>query len=169
MTISLVLTVIADDKPGIVENISAAISAHQGNWTESRMASLAGKFAGIIQVKLDDSACEGLIADLAALAAQGIEIRAERGSSDNEGTHHLNMNLVSNDRAGIVREVSQVLAHLGVNVLELTTECFQAEMSAVPMFRADAELQVPDHLDQDDIATALEQLSNELIVELSPA
>ncbi|WP_028294482.1 glycine cleavage system protein R [Oceanobacter kriegii] len=169
MTTSLVLTVIADDKPGIVEHISAVISAHNGNWTESRMASLAGKFAGIIHVKLEDEAYEPLIADLGALAGKGIEIRAERGSNDEEGSHHLNLSLVGNDRAGIVSEVSGKMAKLGVNVLELTTYCFQAEMTGVTMFHADAELQVPDELDDDDVKEALEQLSDELMVEITPA
>jgi len=169
MTTSLVLTVIADDKPGIVEHISAVISGRNGNWSESRMASLAGKFAGIIQVDVEEAEYEALIADLGGLAGKGIEIRAERGSSDEEGSHHLNLSIVGNDRSGIVREVSSELAKLGVNVLELTTYCFQAEMTGVTMFHADAELQVPDEMDDDDVQTALEQLSDELMVEITPA
>jgi hypothetical protein len=41
---SLILTVIGDDRPGLVGELSAVISAHQGNWLESSMAQLAGKF-----------------------------------------------------------------------------------------------------------------------------
>lgn len=47
MSTFLVLTVIADDKPGIVEQLAATITEHGGNWLESRMAQMAGKFAGI--------------------------------------------------------------------------------------------------------------------------
>ncbi len=46
----LVLTVIGDDRPGLVGELSAAISSHQGNWLESSMSHLAGKFAGIVKV-----------------------------------------------------------------------------------------------------------------------
>jgi glycine cleavage system regulatory protein len=46
----LVLTVIGDDRPGLVGELSAAIAAHQGNWLESSMSHLAGKFAGIVRV-----------------------------------------------------------------------------------------------------------------------
>ena len=35
---SLILTVIADDRPGLVGELSAAISAHKGNWLESSLA-----------------------------------------------------------------------------------------------------------------------------------
>ena len=44
----LILTAIGDDRPGLVGELSAAISAHQGNWLESSMSRLAGKFAGDI-------------------------------------------------------------------------------------------------------------------------
>ncbi|MDO6804814.1 ACT domain-containing protein, partial [Wenyingzhuangia sp. 1_MG-2023] len=135
MTLSLVLTVIADDKPGIVETIAAVISRHHGNWTESHLANLAGKFAGIILVTLKESAAANeLQTELAALASQGIEIRAEAGLPDHRSSHHLNLSLVGNDRPGIVQAVSRVLATLEVNVLELSSECAQAEMSALSLF-----------------------------------
>ena len=50
MSVSLVLTVIGDDRPGLVGQLSAAISKHNGNWLESSMSHLAGKFAGIVCV-----------------------------------------------------------------------------------------------------------------------
>ena len=55
MSLSLVLTVIGDDRPGIVEQIATAISEHNGNWLESSMSHLAGKFAGIVCVSIPDS------------------------------------------------------------------------------------------------------------------
>lgn len=167
MNLSLVLTVIADDKPGIVEQLSAVITRNQGNWLESRMASLAGKFAGILHITVEDSHADGLLADLATLSGKGIEVRAERGNVPHGKTVHLTLSLVGNDRPGIVREVSQVLAGLNVNVLELTTDCGAAEMSAVPLFRADAELEVPADFDQQTLATAIESISNELMVDIT--
>ena len=34
---SVVLTVIGDDRPGLVEQLASAISAHEGSWCESSM------------------------------------------------------------------------------------------------------------------------------------
>ena len=48
----LVLTIIAADKPGLVERIAQNIAAHGGNWLESRMAHMAGQFAGILRVSV---------------------------------------------------------------------------------------------------------------------
>ena len=46
MTTSLVLTFIGHDKPGLVNTLSETISAAGGSWLESRLAHLAGEFAG---------------------------------------------------------------------------------------------------------------------------
>ena len=48
----LVLTVIGDDRPGLVEALAETIAAHEGNWLESRMSHLAGKFAGLLRVSV---------------------------------------------------------------------------------------------------------------------
>ena len=53
MRTSLVLTVIGTDRPGIVEQLSDRVLAAGANWEESRMARLAGKFAGVLRVSVD--------------------------------------------------------------------------------------------------------------------
>ena len=47
---NLVLTLIGPDRPGLVEAVAQPIAANGGNWLESRMAHLGGKFAGILRV-----------------------------------------------------------------------------------------------------------------------
>ena len=52
MSTSIVLTVVSDDHPGIVESLSQVLANHGGSWEESSMMSLAGKFAGILLARL---------------------------------------------------------------------------------------------------------------------
>ena len=47
MARALVLTVIGEDRPGLVEALADLIDRHEGSWDESRMARLAGHFAGV--------------------------------------------------------------------------------------------------------------------------
>ena len=54
MNRSLVLSILSEDKPGIVETLAATISNSGGSWQESRMTHLAGKFAGILQVNVNE-------------------------------------------------------------------------------------------------------------------
>ncbi|MEC8443172.1 MAG: ACT domain-containing protein [Pseudomonadota bacterium] len=167
----LVLTVVADDKPGIVEQLSATIAEHQGNWLESRMAQLAGKFAGILRVSIPPEQKNALVSALSALDSRGLLVRVESPATEEalQSNHRVSISVVGNDRPGIVREVSQALAKVGVNVLNLSTRCVPAEMSAVPLFRSEILASVPDQLDDSDVSDALEALSDDLMVEIDPS
>jgi glycine cleavage system regulatory protein len=165
----LILTIIADDKPGIVETLASTIADQSGNWLESRMSHMAGKFAGILRISVAAEEANSLRIRLSQLATEGInvgvEVSAEAGES--VATKDLTLNLVGNDRPGIVKEVSQALANMGVNVLELTTNCESAPMSADVLFKTEAHLRVPKGFDADVLTDALEALSNDLMVEIT--
>ena len=53
MNTYLVLSIISDDKPGVIESLSQTIAEQGGNRLESRMAHLAGKFAGILRISIN--------------------------------------------------------------------------------------------------------------------
>ena len=169
---SLVLTVIGDDRHGLVEALATAISRHRGNWLESSMSHLAGKFAGIVCVSVEAADVEALKSALHGLA--GLRVTAEAssaGSGDAEpastGQRRLKLSLVGHDRIGIVREVSQVLARHAINVEALNTHTASAPMSAAILFHANAELTASAKLDASALTAELEQLSNELMVDIT--
>jgi predicted amino acid-binding ACT domain protein len=110
MSVSLVLTVIGDDRPGLVEQLATAISQHQGNWLESSMSNLSGKFAGIVCVSVSETHLEALTAAMASLPGLRITFEVSRSPAAQAGNRRLKLSLVGHDRIGIVREVSQVLA-----------------------------------------------------------
>ncbi|MCK9283525.1 MAG: ACT domain-containing protein [Rhodocyclaceae bacterium] len=162
----LILTVIGDDRPGLVGELSAAISAHQGNWLESSMSRLGGKFAGIVKVEVATDQAVALQADLATLT--GLKVTAETSAPEIAAKgRRLRFSLVGHDRVGIVREVTQVLARHAVNVEELTTRTSSAPMSAERLFHAEAELLAGPELDSAALARALEAISNDLMVDIS--
>lgn len=164
----LVLTVISADKPGLVESIAQVINRHGGNWLESRMARMAGQFAGILRVDIAEQQVEPLRIDLEGLTAQGINVQvAISAQAELPQQNVLYLNLVGNDRPGIVHEVSQVLARHGVNVEELDTGCEPAPMSSEMLFRARATLGVYPQTDLAALRRDLENIAADLMVELN--
>lgn len=166
-TTSLVLTVIGDDRPGLVEQLATAISQHQGSWLESSMAHLSGKFAGIVCVSLPEGQLETLKAALADLPGLRITSEVSGTTGAKAGSRRLKLSLIGHDRIGIVREVSQVLARHAVNVEDLTTHTASAPMSAEILFHATAELTATPELDTRALTTDLELLSNDLMVDIT--
>ena len=167
MRTSLVLTVIGADRPGIVEQISDQVLAAGANWEESRMARLAGKFAGVLRVSVDADRANRLADELRALASGDLTVVIEHsGEIDVSGSRALNLEIVGQDRPGIVRDISHVLAQRGVNIEELETEVTSAAMSGESTFRARARVRLPDATSVDDIRAALEAMADHLMVDL---
>ncbi len=167
MRTSLVLTVIGDDKPGIVEELSDSILAAGANWEESRMARLAGKFAGLLRVSVAADQADLLAAKLRQLDAGGLSIVvAHSGEGPSIAHRMIRLELIGHDHPGIVRDISRVLAQHRVNIEELETDVTSAPMSGDMLFRARVTLGVPSNVTVDQLRTVLEQLAGELMVDL---
>ena len=168
----LVLTVIARDQPGVVEALSQAVAEQEANWLGSRMARLAGEFAGIVEVSVPTDNAAALRDALTALEARGLRVLIQesiRRTDSGAGWRRLHLELVGNDRPGIVREISQALARRGVNVDELETSCESAAMSGDALFRATADLDVPEGLTLESLGEELEKIAADLMVDLTLA
>jgi glycine cleavage system regulatory protein len=165
----LVLTLIGDDRPGLVEQLSSVITAHQGNWLESSMAQLAGKFAGVLKISVAPEQAESLERALGQLSALRVTVECSMEPSIGAGHRHrrLAFSLVGHDRIGIVRELSQVFTRHGVNVEKLVTHVSTAAMSSETLFHAEAELKADESVDAAALKTDLERLSNDLIADIN--
>jgi len=169
MSRKLVLTVIGDDRPGLVGSLASIISAREGNWLESSMSHLAGKFAGVLCVEIPESECEGLIATLSALPELRVVAEASDAVDAPSGARRFALSLVGHDRIGIVSELSAVLARHSVNVEKLATHTASAPMSSETLFHAEAELLVGPGFDSGHLQDDLERISTDLMVDITLA
>ncbi len=87
------------------------------------MSRMAGQFAGILKVGVEPEKYDDLIKALNALSAHGIRmLLAESVIETTAPTQLISMQLVGNDRPGIVRDITRLLAGQGVNVEHLITD-----------------------------------------------
>jgi glycine cleavage system regulatory protein len=170
--IPLVLTFVGDDRPGLVSAISERVADCGGTWLESRSVRLAGKFAGVVLVNVPDESLLPLESALAKLTPSGLRVSIERGATASKAekpARLVTLEIVGNERPGIVRDVTQALTGLGVNIEEFTSGLEGEPFTGVEMFRASARLGVPDGLKLDDMRKSLERLAAEIMVDLNVA
>jgi glycine cleavage system regulatory protein len=169
MRTSLVVTVVGPDRPGLVSLLSDRGKAHGASWAESRMASLAGQFAGMVRFEVDAADAERLAAALAELEATGLRVVVAKGEGPPRRTDSrtLKLELVGNDRPGIVRDISRVLADCGISIEKLDTEIVSGAMSGGDLFQVKALLQVPVTLATGELRRMLEALADELMVDIA--
>ena len=79
---SLVMTLIGADRPGLVRSVAATVTEHGANWLESRMARLAGQFAGILRVDVPENRADGLVQALQQLDRQGLKVIVQKDVGD---------------------------------------------------------------------------------------
>jgi glycine cleavage system regulatory protein len=165
---TLILTVIGDDRPGLVSTVSAPISTHGANWERSRLSRLAGKFAGIVLVSVADDQLDALMEDLRALEAQGLQIDLERTDEGHEQEWlQLHLELVGADHPGIVAEITAALASHRVSIEDLSTDVRDAPMAGGTLFEAQAVLEVPPTTNAEELRSTLEDLADDLMVDLT--
>jgi glycine cleavage system regulatory protein len=168
MSKTLVLTLIGADRPGLVERVSRVIADHDGSWEQSRMARLAGHFAGILLVRVPESSADALTAALDALSSDGLTITVTDSAlgEEGQGTTLLDVEIVGQDRPGIVREIASAAAAVGVNVLSLESHVSPAPMSGETLFTARARLQAPPSLAVEVLRESLEKIAEDLMADI---
>lgn len=167
---TLVLTVIGDDRAGLVNALAEAVTAHGGNWERSQLAELAGKFAGIVVVGVPDERAEELVEALKPLAGL-LDVAVHDGSRTEPATASgvLQVDLIGNDHPGIVRDVSGVLTRHGISIDKLITETRDAPMVGGRLFEAHLTAAVPAGQDLTVLQADLEKLATEILVDISLA
>ena len=161
----LVLTVLCDDRSGIVDRLSDVISQHHGLWVESRMASLAGKFAGLLHVNAPAAQIAALTAALQALPGITVHVESAANVAVVDATT-VSVELLAQDDVGIVHQLSGALMRLGVSVDALETEVEEAAMGGGVLFKARATLSMPPDGDLTALSQRLHAVADALAADI---
>jgi glycine cleavage system regulatory protein len=98
-----------------------------------------------------------------------LHLTIERGAAaqDAEPLRLITLEIVGHERPGIVRDVTEALNTLGVNIEEFASGLEGAPFTGAAMFRATARLRAPDGLALGDLRKSLERLAGEIMVDLT--
>lgn len=162
-----ILTFIGDDEPGFVQSIARVISDHDGTWLESRMSQLEGKFAGLARIGVSEAGAAQLRRSLLDLSESQFTLSIEDvAESEAAGKQKYQLSILGHDRSGIVNEVTATLAREHINLLEMSSNVIAAAMTGVPMFSAEATVEVTMEVDITAIDNQLSDIAAELGVDI---
>lgn len=168
MDSAYIVTFIGDDRPGLVEELSRVIERNGGNWHESRLSQLGGKFAGLVLVSLPADKTATLEEELSALSASGLSVSVNATGSSPAPADGINLRLsvIGPDRPGIVKEVSRALAERKINVVEMDSHVAPAAMSAENLFNAQIRASVPSATGLDELSDSLDDIANQMTLDI---
>ncbi len=169
MTDTLILTIVGPDHPGIVDEVSAAISDNGGNWIESRMGNLAGQFAGILLIECKSNCLSHLEKALKQLEKKGLNIQVVKGAPDQllPKSANIELEIVGPDHPGIVHDISHFLAQNAINIVEISSWCEEGAMSGGYIFHSKISAEIPQNEQISMVENALDGLARELNVDIT--
>ena len=167
---TLVLTIVGDDRAGLVSAVADIVDAHDGNWENSELAELAGAFAGIVEVSISADRADALRTALEGLAGTlAVTVHAGAGAAPASGARTVTFDVVGNDRPGIVRELSSALGARGASIERMSTQTTDAAMAGGRLFEASITASLTADIAVDDLVAELERLAAEIQVDVTIA
>lgn len=167
-TTSLVVTVMGPDRPGIVSLLADRAQRFGANWTASRMANLAGEFAGMVHFEVPRDNADALASALQSLESTGLKVVIAKsdGAGAPAGFRGIDLELVGDDQVGIVRKLSAILAERGVSIENIHTE-LAGTSSGKQTFKVGAHLLVPKALSTEALKQELGMLAHEMMLDVA--
>ena len=163
----LVLTVVGDDRAGLVNALAQKVSEAGANWEQSELAELAGAFAGIIVVTVPDDRAADFTAAVAALPDLTTAVRDVDAREAIEPDELVTVELLGNDRPGLVRELTSIFAGHDLSIEQFESASYEAPMAGGRLFEALLVVPVPKGTDADALRADLEKLAMELMVDIT--
>lgn len=168
-TVPLVVTVVGPDRHGIVSMLAERAQRYGANWAASRMTRLSGEFSGTVHFDVPREHADALMAALHQLASSGLQVViASRGSAAVPPTmRSFELELVGEDRVGIVSRLTGMLAERGVSIESIHTDILRSGVSGSQTFKIGAHLLAPANLAVEQLRTELGTLASELMVDIA--
>ncbi|MDZ7685741.1 MAG: ACT domain-containing protein [Gammaproteobacteria bacterium] len=163
----LVLTFVGDDRPGFLQELTEIVTRHQGTWLDSRIINLEGKFAGLVRVGVDNAHLDALVRALKEDAQGRFNLTIDHPTTpaQSKGTRW-QLDVVGNDRPGILNETSRALLEHDLNVIELTSDVRPAAMSGTLLFSCSVTIEVAPSISISTLEAQLTTIAEDLSLDI---
>jgi methionyl-tRNA formyltransferase len=167
-TTSLVVNIVGADRHGIVNSLADRAQRYGANWAASRMTRLAGEFAGMVHFEVPRENAEALTNALRGLESSGLQvlISQSNGAKIPDSIKSVELELVGDDRVGIVSSLTRILTERGVSIESIHTEIVRSGVSGKQTFKIGAHLLIPAKLSVDDLRLELGTLAHEMMLDI---
>ncbi|EGA64125.1 transcriptional regulator [Vibrio brasiliensis] len=163
MNSTFIVNFVGKATPATIKQLAAITHENGGKWLISKVNFIEDQVAAVIKVELPTDNAEVVKEAFTAHPDLLVQI-----TDSDQATHHVDtiyqLRLDSNDRAGIVNEITHVLDGQGINILDMDCQrVFIAGGGGVSssLFTANMAIRLPQELDINDVANELESLSED--------
>ncbi|WP_133468489.1 glycine cleavage system protein R [Paraglaciecola marina] len=161
----MIFTLVGQDKPGLISDLAKTVFDMGGNWLGSNFSHMAGHFAGFVEVNLP----QDKHLDLIECFSQHPDLKIHLLAGDLESSSQqksAKIEIMGNDKAGIVQELTQVLSQFNLNIVKFDSNLESAPNWGGSLFKAKATITIAEDFDLDSLRETLEAVANDLMVDI---
>ena len=168
-TTSLVVSIVGADRQGIVSSLAERAQRLGANWAASRMTRLAGEFAGMVHLEVPRENADALATSLRDLASSGLQVVVARsdGANVTSKLRVVELELVGEDRLGIVSNLTKLLAGRGISIESIHTDIVRSGVSGKQTFKVEAHLLVPAAVSVEALQQEVGSLAREMMLDIA--
>jgi methionyl-tRNA formyltransferase len=168
-TVALIVSIVGTDRHGIVRSLAERAERYGANWAASRMTRLAGEFAGMVHFDVPRENADALTNALRSLDSSGLQVVVAKsdGANLSDSIKSVELELVGDDRVGIVSNLTKMLAERNISIENIHTEIVRSGVSGKQTFKIGAHLLVPGKLSIDELRQELGALAHERTVDIA--
>jgi glycine cleavage system regulatory protein/folate-dependent phosphoribosylglycinamide formyltransferase PurN len=166
---SLVVSIVGADRQGIVSSLAERAQRFGANWAASRMTRLAGEFAGMVHLEVPRENADALATSLRDLASSGLQVVVARSDGANVAStlRVVELELVGEDRLGIVSNLTKLLAGRGISIESIHTDIVRSGVSGKQTFKVEAHLLVPASVSVEALQQEVGSLAREMMLDIA--
>ncbi len=169
----IVMSGVGKDRVGIVNRIAHGVASAGGNIEMQRAAKLAGDFAVIMLVSVDEDQTEtGAIIDrLNQLSTEEFAVTARKAFDfddlSGDGTIQAELAAEGADQPGIIDAVTFFLVQKNISITTMDYDIANAPMTGTTLLQLKARLSIPNDVDVSRIENDLADLERDLGIRIT--
>lgn len=163
MNSTFIVNFVGKATPATIKQLAAITHENDGKWLISKVNFIEDQVAAVVKVELPEKN-EQLVKDAFTSHPDLLVQITDSDQHQHDIDTIYQLRLDSNDRAGIVNEITHVLDGQGINILDMDCQrVFIAGGGGVSssLFTASLSIRIPKQVDIKDVANELESLSED--------
>ena len=158
---NVIITLVGKDQPGLVETVATYVYQANGNWLSSNLSKMAGQFAGIVQVQLPHDKIQLVEEKIDSLEHLQCVIKVDDSVHNDEQLSQISVDVMGNDKPGIVQEISAARAQSRASVVKMQTSCEPAPNWGGNLFKAHITATIDNKVEMEHVTEQLEAIAND--------
>ncbi|CAM2866513.1 glycine cleavage system protein R [Vibrio rarus] len=164
MHTTFIVNFIGTASPSTIKRLSAMTHENGGKWLSSKVNFIDQQVAGVIKIDVPANSEDSVKNEFLKTENLVCQFTSTDASLHDKGAI-VSVRVNSNDRAGIVNEITQILDTQGVNILDM--DCHRVFIAgggngvSSSLFTAEMALKLPAGLNIEDVTHELELLSSD--------